>query len=118
MTGVQTCALPIFDIIEKLNDFSFNSLKVDGGAASSNFLCQFLSDVTGLQVQRPYELERTALGTAYVAGLSVGIWNSLEEISNSWSAERIFEPVAKDSDREKLKSEWKEAVNRTLIGRH
>jgi len=114
--AVEAMAFQTLDIIEKLKDFSFNTLKVDGGAASSNFLCQFLSDITGLQVQRPFELERTALGTAYVAGLSVGIWNSLEEISSNWSAERIFEPVAKDSDREKLKSEWKEAVNRTLIG--
>jgi len=114
--AVEAMAFQTLDIIEKLQEFPVNSFKVDGGAASSNFLCQFLSDITGMQVQRPFELERTALGAAYVAGLSIGIWNSLEEISNNWTAERIFEPVAKDSDREKLKSEWKEAVNRTLIG--
>lgn len=114
--AVEAMAFQTLDIIEKLNEFPVSSLKVDGGAASSNFLCQFLADITGLQVQRPFELERTALGAAYVAGLSIGIWNSLDEISNSWTAERIFEPVAKNSDREKLKSEWKEAVNRTLIG--
>jgi glycerol kinase len=56
------------------------------------------------------------LGTAYVAGLSVGIWNSLEEISSSWTAERIFEPVLKDSEKQQLVSQWKEAVQRTLTG--
>jgi glycerol kinase len=56
------------------------------------------------------------LGTAFVAGLGVGIWNSLEEIDSSWIAERIFEPVLKDSQRKKIVSEWKEAVQRTLTG--
>ena len=114
--AVEAMAFQTLDIIEKLNGFPIDSFKVDGGAASSNFLCQFLADITGLQVQRPFELERTALGAAFVAGLSVGIWDSLEEIGNSWTAERIFEPVIKDSQREKLISEWKEAVQRTLTG--
>ena len=114
--AVEAMAFQTLDIVEKLSDFNVDSFKVDGGAASSNFLCQFLADITGLQIQRPYELERTALGTAYVAGLSVGIWNSLEEISSSWTAERIFEPVLKDSERQQLVSQWKEAVQRTLTG--
>ena len=114
--AVEAMAFQTLDIIEKLSDFKIDSFKVDGGAASSNFLCQFLADITGLRIQRPFELERTALGTAYVAGLSVGIWNDLEEIENSWTAERVFEPVLKDSEREKLKSDWKEAVQRTLTG--
>jgi glycerol kinase len=114
--AVEAMAFQTLDIIEKLSSFRVNSFKVDGGAASSNFLCQFLADITGLQVQRPFELERTALGTAFVAGLSVGIWDNLEEISSSWSAERVFEPLLKDSEREKLISEWKEAVQRTLSG--
>jgi len=114
--AVEAMAFQTLDIIEKLDDFAADSFKVDGGAASSNFLCQFLADITGLQVHRPFELERTALGTAFVAGLGVGIWNSLEEIDSSWIAERIFEPVLKDSQREKIVSEWKEAVQRTLTG--
>jgi glycerol kinase len=56
------------------------------------------------------------LGTAFVAGLSVGIWENVEEISSSWSAERVFEPLLKDSETEQLISEWKEAVQRTLSG--
>ena len=114
--AVEAMAFQTLDILEKLNSFPVDSFKVDGGGASSNFLCQFLADITGLQVQRPFELERTALGTAFVAGLSVGIWHNLEEISDSWSAERIFEPLLKDSEREKLTNEWKEAVQRTLSG--
>jgi glycerol kinase len=114
--AVESMAFQTLDIIHYLSDFPIDSLKVDGGAANSNFLCQFLSDISGLQVKRPFELERTALGTAYVAGLSVGIWKDLEEIENSWIPERIFEPVLKDSDRDKLISEWKKAINRTLSG--
>ena len=104
--AVEAMAFQTLDIIEKLSEFPVEQFKVDGGAASSNFLCQFLADISGIRIQRPIELERTALGTAYVAGL----------ISNSWSAERIFEPNIKDSEREKLVNGWKDAVTKTLIG--
>lgn len=114
--AVEAMAFQTVDIIEKLVALGVDSIKVDGGAASSNFLCQFLANVSGLQVQRPFELERTALGTAYVAGMTVGMWENLEEISEAWSAERIFEPVLKDAEREKLNGEWKTAVHKTLSG--
>jgi glycerol kinase len=114
--AVEAMAFQTLDIIEKLSELKVESIKVDGGGAGSNFLCQFLADISGLRVLRPFELERTALGTAYVAGLGVGIWSNLEEINNNWSAERIFEPVIKDSEREKVISEWKTAVQKTLTG--
>ena len=114
--AVEAMAFQTLDIIEKLKDFPVDTFKVDGGASSSNFLCQFLADITGLRIQRPFELERTALGTAYIAGLKVGIWRDLEEISKSWTAEKVFEPSIKESDRERLVTGWKEAVSRTLTG--
>jgi glycerol kinase len=109
-------AFQTLDVIDKLKEFSISSLKVDGGGSSSNFLCQFLSDISGLVIQRPFELECTALGTAYVAGLSVGLWASTSQIADNWKAERIFEPVMSDIDRERYRSQWGQAVQRTLSG--
>ena len=114
--AVEAMAFQTVDIIDKLTEFPIDSLKVDGGAASSNFLCQFLADVSGLQIQRPFELERTALGTAFVAGIKVGIWSGADEIAANWSVEKMFEPVKSNSEREVLKSQWAEAVHRTLSG--
>ena len=112
--AVEAMAFQTVDILHKLEALHITALKVDGGAASSDFLCQFLADVAGVQVLRPYELERTALGTAFVAGLAVGIWHSQEELGQKWKAERIFEPALTSSAKEKLQSEWNEAVQRTL----
>ena len=112
--AVEAMAFQTVDILHKLKALHITALKVDGGAASSDFLCQFLADVAGVQVLRPYELERTALGTAFVAGLAVGIWHSQEELGQKWKAERIFEPALTSSAKEKLQSEWNEAVQRTL----
>ena len=114
--AVEAMAFQTLDIIDKLSEFPIHSLKVDGGAASSNFLCQFLSDISGLKIERPFELERTALGTAFVAGLKVGIWSSTEELASNWSAERIFEPVMSTTERESLTSQWADAAYRTLSG--
>jgi glycerol kinase len=112
--GVEAMAFQTLDVIEKLQGIPINNFKVDGGAASSDFLCQFLSDITGLQVQRPVELERTALGTAFVAGLATGIWSDQQEISRNWKIEKIFEPQISRDKRESLNNQWKEAVQRTL----
>lgn len=114
--GVEAMAFQTLDVIDKLKEFSISSLKVDGGGSSSNFLCQFLSDISGLEIQRPFELECTALGTAYVAGLSVGLWSSAAEIASNWKAEKIFEPVMSDTERERYRSQWGQAVQRTLSG--
>jgi len=114
--GVEAMAFQTLDNIERLNGFSLTNLKVDGGAARSDFLCQFLADITGFEIFRPVELERTALGTAFVAGLAVGIWENLEEISSNWKVEKIFEPVISTDNRESLKSQWNKAVERTLTG--
>lgn len=114
--GVEAMAFQTLDVIEKLKDFPVNNFKVDGGAASSDFLCQFLSDITGLEVQRPVELERTALGTAFVAGIAMGVWSNQEEISRNWKIEKIFEPKISADKRELLNNQWKDAVQRTLTG--
>ena len=67
-------------------------LKVDGGAAANNFLCQFQADILGWAVVRPKVIEITSLGAAYLAGLSVGYWKDTEEIRQCWKIDRVFYP--------------------------
>lgn len=68
----------------------------------------------GLRIVRPRILETTSLGAAYMAGLAVGYWSSLSEISSMWRAERIFEPTMGSCERNRMYMVWKEAVKRSL----
>jgi len=86
------------------------SLRVDGGAVANNFLMQFQSDVLNTTVQRPAVTEVTALGAAYLAGIAVGYWKSLDELQNKAVIEHSFEPVAVQEKREQRYNGWKRAV--------
>ena len=83
---------------------------MDGGAISNDFLCQFQADLLGIPVERPRELERTALGVAQLAGIGVGMWSGQSDLSDAWRAERIFEPKISLDHREELYSGWQDAV--------
>jgi glycerol kinase len=87
-------------------------LRVDGGAAANNFLMQFQSDILGCPIVRPADIETTALGAAYLAGLATGFWKSEAEVENFWRAERRFEPAMDAATRDGLFSGWKDAVAR------
>jgi len=87
-------------------------LKVDGGAVRNNFLMQFQADILDRPVIRPTVTETTALGAAYLAGLAVGYWGSLEEIGRNWGVERRFEPRMAADEREALYAGWRRAVTR------
>ena len=89
-------------------------LKVDGGACANDFLMQFQSDVLGCEVVRPQCIETTALGAAYLAGLAVGYWSSLEDVKNNWAIEKVFTPAMEDSHRERLLHGWQKAVKCAL----
>jgi glycerol kinase len=88
------------------------ALQVDGGAAANDFLMQFQADVLGVPVRRPRELETTALGAAYLAGLAVGFWRGTDEIAANWQEERCFEPALAESQREARYAGWRRAVER------
>ena len=90
-----------------------NGLKVDGGATANNFLMEFQSDILGKTVRRPTVLETTALGAAYLAGLAVGVWETKEEIKNSWILDREFSPTMEEGLREEKYAKWKKAVERS-----
>lgn len=88
-------------------------LKVDGGGAASDVLCQFQADILGIPVVRPNQLERTALGVAQIAGLSFGSWTR-DDIAAQWSCERTFTPAMSEDRREELYGGWRAAVRSVL----
>ncbi len=103
------------DVIECMEADSgrkIEELKVDGGAIGNNLLMQFQSDILGLPVTRPEVTETTALGAAYLAGLAVGYWDSLDTIASNWRENTRFSPNLDRTERERLYSDWKRAVER------
>ena len=91
---------------------AINTLNVDGGACVSNVMMQFQADILNTKVCRPKNVETTALGAAYLAGLAVGFWKSKEEILERRETDRIFEPEMKEERRTELYQGWKKAVER------
>jgi glycerol kinase len=89
-----------------------SELRVDGGAAVNNFLMQFQADILGKPIVRPMDVETTALGAAYLAGLATGYWKSVEEVESFWRAERRFEPAMPPAEREEMYRGWRSAVAR------
>jgi len=90
-------------------------LRVDGGASANNFLMQFQADILGAPIVRPFDVETTALGAAYLAGLAVGIWSGTDELESLWVRERVFEPQMGADRREELYAGWKAAVRKARL---
>lgn len=88
-------------------------LRVDGGGAKSDFLMQFQADILNIPVERPNITETTCLGAAYLAGLAVGYWDSIEETSENWRLQRVFEPIITNNERDTLYEGWKKAIERS-----
>lgn len=88
------------------------TLRVDGGAVANNFLMQFQSDILQKPVERPQILEVTAYGSAYLAGLAVGYWSSLDELRKVATVERVFKPSKDVAKQEKRYAGWRKAVER------
>ena len=88
-----------------------NQLRVDGGATSNNFMVQFQSDISNIEVDRPTNLETTALGAAYLAGLGVGIWQ-IEDLQSKWKIDKSFKPSMSKEDADKHNALWLKAVDR------
>ncbi len=90
-------------------------LRVDGGACVNNLLMQFQADLLGIPVVRPQVIETTALGAAYLAGLSCGIYAGLDELAAQWQAERTFQPAMSRSLAAELMQRWEHAVAQTTL---
>ncbi|WP_436359207.1 glycerol kinase GlpK [Mycoplasma sp. 480] len=89
-------------------------LKVDGGASNSNYLMQFQSSISNLKVERPLNIETTALGASYLAGLAVGYWKDLEEIKKINKIDKVFKPQLAQNEIDALIKGWDTAVKKTL----
>lgn len=105
------------DVVEAMKSdtgINISVLKADGGVAKSDFLLQFQADILNVRVVRPVVYETTSLGVAYLAGIAVGVWISIDEIKKNWRAEKMFEPRMNEETRERLYRGWKSAVQRAL----
>jgi glycerol kinase len=90
----------------------FHSLRVDGGMVVNDLVVQFLADILGVKVERPKVTETTALGAAFLAGLKVGVYASLDEITELWWSDKAFESEMSESKQEELYNGWLDAVER------
>ena len=92
--------------------YESKELRVDGGASANNLMMQFQSDIFGFDVVRPQVLETTALGAAYLAGLAVGFWNSMDELQSQWSVDQRFAPSKSSDEMQGQINQWHKAVSR------
>ena len=111
--ALESVAYQSYDVIDAMSKdtgIELRSIKVDGGASKNNFLMQFQADITKANVQRSHIMETTALGAAYLAGLQVGIWNSLEEIKKDWALDKEYVPSMEEETRTNYLKKWHRAV--------
>ena len=92
LEGIAYEALDVLEVMESEANINIPSISVDGGASSNNFMIQFESDITNKRLIRPAELETTALGAAYLAGLYTGFFESFDEIIKTHEVDKIFMP--------------------------
>ena len=105
----------VFDAMQNDADLTLTSLRVDGGATENALLLQFQSDLLQVNVDKPHNTESTALGAALLAGLSVGIFATMENCASIRKSERIYSPAVSPIEIEKKYALWKKAVRATLV---
>ena len=114
--ALESITLQVNDVLETMaKDLGkpVNELRVDGGATANNLLMQLQADISNIPVSRPTNLETTALGAAYLAGLAVKLWD-METLKKQWGEDRKFEAAIETDKRIHLKSNWQKAIARTI----
>ena len=114
LEGIAYQTMDITAAMSRDAGIPLKELKVDGGASRNNLLMQFQADILGTRVVRPQMVETTAMGAAYLAGLAVGYWSSIDEIRKQWQVDRVFEPSWEEEKVQAAKQGWEDAVKRTL----
>lgn len=104
----------VLEVMQVESGLPLTTLKVDGGAAANATLLQFQADLLNVTVRRPVVAETTALGAAYLAGLAVGYWKSMDDVAANWALDREFRPAMPKAQSEKLYAGWNRAVGRSL----
>jgi len=115
--ALESIAFQSADVLEAMQKdagLTLSELRVDGGATANDLLMQFQADLLGVPVVRPRVAETTALGAAYLAGLTVNLWKSREEIAAQWQVDKRFEPQMDREPAAELLGRWREAVQRSL----
>lgn len=113
---VESMAYQVRDVIDAMvlaSGTPIVDLRVDGGAAVMDLLCQLQADQLGVSVQRPVDQETTALGAAFLAGLAEGVWTSTDDIASAWTLDAQFEPEADRAAADALHGQWLRAVERS-----
>ena len=114
---LESIAFQTYDVLKAMEadaGLPIAELRVDGGATVNDLMMQFQSDILGVQVLRPEVIETTALGAAYLAGLSVGFWKSIEEISSQWKVSGRFKPDMDDQVKKSKLQLWQRAIHAVL----
>ena len=108
---LEAIAYEVRDVLETMPDVQ--SLRVDGGAAANDLLCEFQATQVGLPVERPAFVETTALGAAFLAGLGTGVWGSTDDLRATWQLDRRFDPATDRTRAEESYRRWRDAVERS-----
>ncbi|MFN0214001.1 MAG: glycerol kinase GlpK [Saprospiraceae bacterium] len=108
----------VLSVMERDSGIKVKALRVDGGMVANNFLMQFQSDILGVKVERPKVQETTALGAAYLAGLAVGYWKDLADISLNWQLDRDYSPEMPKETAGDLYRGWQKAVEAARVFKH
>jgi glycerol kinase len=112
LEGIAFQVRELVEAMEADSGEALKELRVDGGASANNFLMQFQADILGKRIVRPVDVETTALGAAYLAGLATGFFKNVDHLEQFWRAERVFEPQMSAMHRDDLWSGWQQAVAR------
>ena len=110
---LESLAYQVQDVLTAMkadSGIELSALKVDGGASANNFLMQTQADMITVPVERPKCVETTAMGAAYLAGLAVGYWDSMDEIRKTRAVDRVFTPMLAEEMRQKKLRGWERAV--------
>lgn len=113
LEGIAFQVSDVLTAMESDSGIKLAELRVDGGASANNALMQFQADLVGVPVVRAKNPETTAMGAAYLAGLAVGFYQSVEQISSQWTSDRSFEPRISADERQKLRTGWNKALERS-----
>tara|TARA_B100000029_G_scaffold490845_1_gene550316 strand:+ start:154 stop:1635 length:1482 start_codon:yes stop_codon:yes gene_type:complete len=113
---IESVAYQTYDLFEAMKHDGLRPklVKVDGGMVMNNWFSQFLADIIGVKVLRPKVHETTALGAVFMAGLKIGVYKSLDDISKKWKADKTFHSKMKKNYRKKLLDGWEKAIKKTL----
>ena len=117
--ALESVAYQTLDLVEAMardGAARGDAIRIDGGMAANDWLCQFLADILQVAVERPQNLETTAVGAAFLAGLATGVWSDLHSLAQTWKRRDRFEPRMPHPQREQLIAGWRSAMAKTLAG--